>query len=80
MIKNFVIKIVRRFFIETMDTIKEHWKKIYQTKRPNEVRWTEGFPKTSLEFIHNFNLTKSAKVIDIGNTIQNFLFCFFKRT
>lgn len=47
-------------------TRKDHWEKIYETKQPNEVSWTQKFPKTSLDFIHSFNLPKSARIIDIG--------------
>jgi ubiquinone/menaquinone biosynthesis C-methylase UbiE len=47
-------------------TRKDHWEKIYETKQPNEVSWTQEFPKTSLDFIHSFNLPKSARIIDIG--------------
>lgn len=47
-------------------TRKDHWEKIYETKQPNEVSWTEEVPKTSLDFIHSFNLPKSARIIDIG--------------
>lgn len=50
-----------------MDTKnKEHWEAVYQTKGPEEVSWTQEIPKTSLNFIHSFNLDKSAKIIDIG--------------
>jgi SAM-dependent methyltransferase len=50
-----------------MDTKnKEHWEAVYQTKGPEEVSWTQEIPKTSLNFIHSFNLNKSAKIIDIG--------------
>ena len=45
---------------------KDHWEKIYETKQPNEVSWTQEVPKTSLDFIHSFNLPKSARIIDIG--------------
>lgn len=47
-------------------TIKKHWNKVYKTKEPNQVSWTQEIPKTSLEFIHSFGLTKTAKIIDIG--------------
>jgi len=46
--------------------IKKHWEKIYQTKQPNEVSWTEEKPSASLDLIHSFNPSKSAKIIDIG--------------
>lgn len=45
---------------------KEHWEKIYATKQPHEVSWTQENPKTSLEFIHNFRLPKDASIIDVG--------------
>lgn len=48
------------------ETIKDHWEKVYSTKQPHEVSWTQENPKTSLEFIHSFNLPKQASIIDIG--------------
>lgn len=46
--------------------LKEHWETIYQTKQPNEVSWTQEVPVVSLEFVHQFNIPKNAKIIDIG--------------
>ena len=46
--------------------IKNHWEKIYETKSPEQISWTQNVPKTSLDFIHSFGLTKTAKIIDIG--------------
>jgi len=48
------------------ETPKEHWEKVYLTKQPSEVSWTQEMPKTSLEFIHSFNLPKAARIVDIG--------------
>lgn len=45
---------------------KNHWEKVYQTKEPNEVSWTQKVPQTSLNFIHSFKLPKTAKIIDVG--------------
>lgn len=45
---------------------KEHWDKIYSTKGPHEVSWTQDNPATSLAFIHSFNLSRSASIIDVG--------------
>ncbi len=45
---------------------KNHWEKVYETKQPNEVSWTQGIPQTSLDFIHSLKLPKSAKIIDVG--------------
>ena len=52
--------------MQTMETRKEHWEKIYATKQPGEVSWTQEVPATSLNFIHSFNLPKTASIIDIG--------------
>lgn len=49
-----------------METRKEHWEKIYTSKQSHEVSWTEELPKTSLEFIHSFDLSKTASIIDVG--------------
>lgn len=45
---------------------KNHWETVYETKQPNEVSWTQENPKTSVDFIHETNLGKTAKIIDIG--------------
>ena len=47
-------------------TTRNHWEKVYETKNPEQVSWTQNIPKTSLDFIHSFGLTKTAKIIDIG--------------
>ena len=49
-----------------MENNSNHWERIYQTKQPNEVSWTQEVPKTSLDFIHSFKLHKSAAIIDVG--------------
>ena len=48
------------------NTTQKHWDSVYKTKEPNQVSWTQENPKTSLDFIHSFGLTKTAKIIDIG--------------
>ena len=45
--------------------IQKHWDTVYKTKAPNEVSWTQDVPKTSLDFIHSFGVTKAAKIIDV---------------
>lgn len=47
-------------------TRKNHWENVYETKEPNQVSWTQEIPKTSLDFINDFNLPKNAKIIDVG--------------
>jgi ubiquinone/menaquinone biosynthesis C-methylase UbiE len=49
-----------------MESTKQHWENVYQTKEPSQVSWTQEVPKTSLEFIHSFNLPRSARIIDVG--------------
>lgn len=49
-----------------MSDIKAHWETVYSTKQPQEVSWTQDVPQTSLDFIHSFNVPKSAPIIDIG--------------
>jgi SAM-dependent methyltransferase len=45
---------------------KEHWEKIYTTKQPNEVSWTQAIPQLSLDAIRAANLPSTAKIIDVG--------------
>ena len=45
---------------------KEHWEKIYSTKKLNEVSWYQPTPETSLKFIEELKIPKSASIIDIG--------------
>ena len=61
-----------------METRKEHWEKLYATKQPNEVSWTQEFPKTSLDFIHSFNLPKTANIIDIGGGDSKLVDCLLE--
>ena len=46
--------------------MKHHWETVYQTKTPEQVSWTQEIPHTSLSFIRSFNLSKEAKIIDVG--------------
>lgn len=43
-----------------------HWEQVYQTKKPDEVSWTQLTPEPSLQLIQNLALSRSAPVIDIG--------------
>ncbi|MFI5156228.1 MAG: class I SAM-dependent methyltransferase [Chitinophagales bacterium] len=45
---------------------KLHWEKIYETKSPAGLSWTEPIPRISLEIIHSLQLDPSASIIDIG--------------
>lgn len=52
--------------IRQMEKIKNHWETVYETKQPSEVSWTQDIPATSLKFIEEAQLAKTAKIIDIG--------------
>lgn len=56
-----------------MQKEKKYWDRIYKTKNPNEVSWTQEVPKTSLDFMHSFRLKKDAKIIDIGGGNSKFV-------
>jgi ubiquinone/menaquinone biosynthesis C-methylase UbiE len=45
---------------------KKHWENIYQTKELKDVSWFQPTPETSLSFFQQFNVPKTAKIIDIG--------------
>ena len=43
-----------------------HWDQIYCEKQPHEVSWTQPLPQTSLGFIRDGGLAKTANIIDVG--------------
>lgn len=45
---------------------KKHWENIYQTKELKDVSWYQPIPTTSLDFLKQFNIPATAKIIDIG--------------
>lgn len=49
-----------------MESKKKHWENIYNTKELKDVSWYQTTPTTSLEFLNEFSVPKSAKIIDIG--------------
>jgi Methyltransferase domain len=48
------------------DEQKAHWERVYATKQAHEVSWAQAVPQISLDFIHSFDIRKTAKIIDIG--------------
>lgn len=50
---------------------KKHWETVYENKNPDQLSWTQIVPKTSIDFINSFGLTKSSKIIDIGGGDSN---------
>lgn len=49
-----------------METLKAHWEKVYATKQPHEVSWTQEVPRSSLDLIQDLGLALDARIIDIG--------------
>lgn len=45
---------------------KDHWEKIYETKQPHEVSWTQKQPVISLEMIRLLQIPENARIIDVG--------------
>ncbi|HTA63243.1 MAG TPA: class I SAM-dependent methyltransferase [Bacteroidia bacterium] len=45
---------------------KKHWENIYTTKDLKDVSWYQPTPTTSLEFLKQFNIGTTAKIIDVG--------------
>lgn len=45
---------------------KSHWENVYQTKQLTEVSWYQARPDISLDFLHNYDLPKTARIIDVG--------------
>lgn len=45
---------------------KSHWENVFTTKTPNDVSWTQEYPKTAIDYIESLKLSKTANIIDIG--------------
>ena len=56
-----------------MDNKKAHWENIFTTKTETEVSWFQENPETSVNFVKEFNLSKNAKIIDIGGGDSYFI-------
>lgn len=45
---------------------KQHWENIYSTKELKDSSWYQTTPTTSLNFLKQFNISKNARIIDVG--------------
>ncbi len=52
---------------------KDYWEQIYQDKNFTEVSWYQAVPKTSIDFLKNSKIPKTAKIIDIGGGESQFV-------
>lgn len=47
-------------------TLHEHWERVYQTKRTDEVSWFRPHLETSLELIRETGVAHDSPIIDVG--------------
>jgi len=59
------------------EKFKKHWEKVYQ-KEFGEFSWNQEIPRSSLDFIHSFNLPKTASIIDIGGGDSKLVDCLLE--
>ena len=45
---------------------REHWERVYATKRPNEVSWYRAHLDISLALIANAGPDRRAAIVDVG--------------
>jgi SAM-dependent methyltransferase len=45
---------------------KAHWENVYQTKEFYQMGWFQNHPTVSLDLIQKLELSKNAKIIDVG--------------
>jgi ubiquinone/menaquinone biosynthesis C-methylase UbiE len=45
---------------------REHWERVYTTKRVDEVSWFRPHLDTSLEMIGNTGAARNARIVDVG--------------
>lgn len=49
-----------------MENLKEHWDRIYTSKKFEEASWYQETPATSLDLIETLNLSHDSEIIDVG--------------
>ena len=54
-----------------MEKNKSHWENVFATKNPNEVSWTQKYPKTAMSYLEGLELPKTANIIDVGGGDSN---------
>lgn len=54
-----------------MENNKSHWENVFVTKSPNEVSWTQKYPKTAMNYLEGLKLSKTGNIIDIGGGDSN---------
>lgn len=54
-----------------MQDMKEYWENVWTRKKSNEVSWYQKDPKISIDLILSTNLSKDARIIDVGGGDSN---------
>ncbi|WP_298117484.1 trans-aconitate 2-methyltransferase [Flavobacterium sp.] len=54
-----------------MENQKSHWENVFANKNPNEVSWTQKYPKTSIDYLETLNLPLTSTIIDVGGGDSN---------
>lgn len=62
-----------------MNDLKDHWDKIYYSRTPDEMSWTQGYPDISMKLLKLSGVTKTAKIIDIGGGNGTFVSHLLKK-
>lgn len=60
------------------NTNKAHWEKVYATKQPHEVSWTQTVPQLSLDHIAQARLPLDARIIDVGGGDSRLVDCLLQ--
>ncbi|RUT67748.1 class I SAM-dependent methyltransferase [Flavobacterium cupreum] len=56
-----------------MENNKSHWENVFASKGPQDVSWTQKYPKTAMQYLENLNLPKTSNIIDVGGGESNFV-------
>ena len=57
---------------------KVHWNNIYTEKQSKEMSWYQEVPSTSINFVKELNLPKTAKIFDNGGGDSHFVDCLLE--
>jgi SAM-dependent methyltransferase len=52
---------------------REHWRQVYQTKRPDQVSWYQSSPAPSLEALDRLGGKPSMSLVDVGAGASTFV-------
>jgi SAM-dependent methyltransferase len=55
-----------------VQSTKEHWDDLYNTRAEDQLSWFQPYPKISMEFVELFDLPLSCNIIDVGGGDSRF--------